>query len=516
MASKKFPFTISCIYLLVGSFLLPLYSHQINPDGISYITIARQYLQGNYADAVSGHWGPLFSWLLIPFIGCGINSLFAVKLLNLIIGTFTVTGLYILSFRFRMTQALRICILITAIPVLVYFAFYLITPDLLLSCLLLLYFNYIFHENYSNHVRYGVYCGILGGLAYLAKSYALPFFICHFLAMNILQYLYSSDTKRKHTIVLNALIGFALFSAISASWINLLSIKYGEFTTTTQTAHNFLLVQPDPPPTFGLVAPPYENATSVWVEPYSRIAKDRWSPFQSTDDFIHWMNYFKGNIYPTLLIFITFSPVIFFLCISYVLWSIARPKKLLHEKEIIYSFITGVPYTAGYCLVLVDERYLWVLCLLLMILGGYIVSNLFNHSVITKKIRLFCLAVFFVSFSVHPVQKLITSAHSGKCIWKTSRKLQEHIPQHSKLASNSHFFSTMYMAYHLDVQYYGTTENLAIEEQKQELKKYAISYFLLWDPKNAQNLSHDNFQKIASGTYNNTPFIVYKIKHTKS
>jgi len=59
-------------YLILGAILLNFYQYQINPDGISYISIAQKYLRGDYGNAVNGYWSPLFSWLLMPFLllGC--------------------------------------------------------------------------------------------------------------------------------------------------------------------------------------------------------------------------------------------------------------------------------------------------------------------------------------------------------------------------------------------------------------------------------------------------------------
>src|SRR5262249_40845346 len=53
-------------WLTVGLCLLHAWvaRHAINPDGISYIEVARAYLRGDAAGALNFYWGPLFSWLL--------------------------------------------------------------------------------------------------------------------------------------------------------------------------------------------------------------------------------------------------------------------------------------------------------------------------------------------------------------------------------------------------------------------------------------------------------------------
>jgi hypothetical protein len=37
-------------------------------DAVSYIRIASYYLHGQFGLAVSGYWGPLFSWLMAPWL----------------------------------------------------------------------------------------------------------------------------------------------------------------------------------------------------------------------------------------------------------------------------------------------------------------------------------------------------------------------------------------------------------------------------------------------------------------
>ena len=65
-------FVVLIIYSFLGIFLIDKYQFILNTDGISYISIALNYLNLNLVDAINGYWGPLFSWLLIPFLSLGI------------------------------------------------------------------------------------------------------------------------------------------------------------------------------------------------------------------------------------------------------------------------------------------------------------------------------------------------------------------------------------------------------------------------------------------------------------
>lgn len=44
---------------------------RFSADSTLYLDIAEKYLRGEFDDAVNGYWGPLLSWLLIPFLYLG-------------------------------------------------------------------------------------------------------------------------------------------------------------------------------------------------------------------------------------------------------------------------------------------------------------------------------------------------------------------------------------------------------------------------------------------------------------
>ncbi len=124
-STLKFDFRLALvliIYLILGIFLIKYYRYQINPDGISYISIAQKYLNGDFTNAINGYWGPLISWLLMPFLYWGVEPLLAAKVLNLIIGLITIMALCGLSHRFPMSGSIRTVVLFSAIPVVLSFA----------------------------------------------------------------------------------------------------------------------------------------------------------------------------------------------------------------------------------------------------------------------------------------------------------------------------------------------------------------------------------------------------------
>ena len=59
---------------------------RLNTDAIAYMRVAEYWSTGNLDFAVNGYWGPLLSWLMVPFLWLGVETLFAAKLAMLISG----------------------------------------------------------------------------------------------------------------------------------------------------------------------------------------------------------------------------------------------------------------------------------------------------------------------------------------------------------------------------------------------------------------------------------------------
>src|SRR6266571_3286306 len=53
----------------------------LNPDGVAYMRIASYYAAGKMDLAVSGYWGPLLSWLLVPWLKAGVTVVVAARII---------------------------------------------------------------------------------------------------------------------------------------------------------------------------------------------------------------------------------------------------------------------------------------------------------------------------------------------------------------------------------------------------------------------------------------------------
>src|SRR5262252_9453801 len=91
IASLLVVFFVAAAVLFVG------YRFQINPDGVSYISIAQGYLHGDFKHAVNGYWGPLLSWLLVPLLAVKIEPVLATKLLAVLMAGANVVLFYLVA-----------------------------------------------------------------------------------------------------------------------------------------------------------------------------------------------------------------------------------------------------------------------------------------------------------------------------------------------------------------------------------------------------------------------------------
>ncbi len=473
------------VFVIVGASLVGEYRYQINPDGISYISVAQKYLAGDFSGAINGYWGPLYSWLLMPFLYLGIEPLLATKVLSLGIGVVTIIALWRLSYRFEMAESIRTVVLLAAVPAVLTFGFFYITPDGLLTCIILFYLSVIFGADYGAGVRKGVVCGALGGAAYLSKSFGFPFFISHFVVINVLGFVRSESGEARKNIVHNFLAGAAAFAVISGIWIGLISNKYGKLTfgtsgKTTYRAAASPGAQGSAVLWIGFLEPSNETAISVWEDPsYVKVpppeTMDLWSYFR------HQMKVVGRHGRKIAGFCMEFSPLVLAIGVAYVLFWLRRFNIKAMRAEVLYPTITVALMAGAYSLVWVRDRYLYVIFMLLMLMGGYVLGRLFESNFFTKTRRWALLFVFFLSFVVPASQSLKAKAGMGKGIYGLSQAFKKVIEPGRHIVSNSSWAASLYMAYYLDCRYYGAQKkDISRTELERQLREYEIDYYIAW------------------------------------
>ena len=467
-------------FLILGVILIRYYQYQINPDGMVYIKIAKLYLVGDYSAAISTYWSPLVSWFLIPFLSYSLNPvyvLFSTKVLGLIIGFFTLLGIWKLSYKFEMSESIRTVILFSAVPVILYFAYSVITPDLLMVCLLVYYFNIVFSPKYSFNIYNGVFCGLLGAFAYLSKSYAFPFFIAHFTLFNILHYFKHVQNRKK--VLKSLFLGFAVFFIISGIWIGLISQKEGEITYSTSAQFNHNLVGPESKG-WGVIHYLGEFTQDKSMTPVADVRQ--WSPFESWSNFKYQLKIICTNTFDTIKIYKSFSYFSLIVLFTYLMLFLKPFRKIVTDSR-IYPVLTVIIFSAGYLPILVEERYLWVIYVLLLLMGGYLLNELFKHRFFTTSRKSIVLLVFALSFIWMPVSFLSENINVDKEIYNLADLIEDQCNVYGNIAVNqdNKEISIAYLSYYMGTTYLGqtinTTNNSKLEEQ---LQRYNVDFYMVW------------------------------------
>lgn len=509
--------SVLIIYFIIGFFLINYYQYSLNADSISYITIAQEYLNGNFADAVNGYWSPLFSWLLIPFLPFSSSpqfNIYLARILSLITGVLTIIGVNLLISRFKIDKTSKTLVLFSLIPIILSFLFGLISPDLLVTTILIYYLYIIFDPNYSNKKYAGISCGILGTLAYLSKSYALPLFLAHFLLFNLYYYFKSVDKEKRRKIFKNLLLGLTIFFIISGVWITLISDKYGKPTFGTAGDYNHELVGPQSQGHFvyyyGIIKPPNEFAVSAWEDP-SYFKMKSWSALDSWDNFKYQFKSILSNIVNMISIFEVASLFAIIIFIAGIIMAFKLKINKASKNKLIYLITTIILYLGGYSLVLIEPRYLWLVNILLLIMGVYLLNLLFEIGFLKSTVKNILLVFLILSFVVNPINALILNLDIGKDSYTLSEALKC-CNVHGNLASNDEWRVSDYLAYYTSSKYYGQTkQNESYNDLKKELNDNNIDYYLVWGyPKENSNLSRD-FKEVTNG--NIDQLRIYAVKN---
>jgi hypothetical protein len=487
-----------------------------------YLDIADKYLRGDFTDAINAYWGPMFSWLLIPCLYLGASKVTAINVLNVIAGICTITGTWILSRRFEISEKIRGVILIALLPIVLYVSTIELHDFLLLS-FLVFYLGIIFKNEYPKRIYNGLLCGLLGAFAYFTTSYAFPFFITHFIIMNIAHYLRCAVKQGKRNVLWNFIAGMVIFSIVSGTWIAAISIKYNRFTISNMGKANYAAMAPGLPdtgyelsnPLFydGFFPPSNKTAYSAWEDPSYVVDKlSYWNPVRSVTYLKHFLKNISKNVIECIRIFGSYSRLSFAIILIYILLLLAHPfNKQMLRGDMLYSFITLLLYTGGYMPFHLELRYLWIDNILLLLMGGCILNMLFQNAFFNSMRKNLLMLFFAMSFMLTPIKSIMQAGHDNlnremyelSSIIKYKYNIQGNIASNREWAHEAihdSWHKTFRLAYHLDSKYYGQAkEDMSDIELENEFKKYNIEYYFFWGEPQKKSQLFSKYRELTGG-----------------
>ncbi len=283
------------LLILAGARNLEVFS----PDGVAYMRVAQYYLAGQADLAINGYWGPLISWMMVPFLPLSDDPVVAARFATGISAVLFLLGALRVSIVLGLTVPAFVAGAVILVPYSVYWSVRGITPDLLFSGLFLLGLSFILEVGRGGIERRALVAGVVVGTAYLAKAVALPVSITVVIALAMLRGSCGMMAWRHASRA--AVLSLTGIGLIAAPWIVVLSMHYGKPTFSTSGAINHAIAGPDAGPhqwahpftrTFHVPAP---GRITSWEDP-SQMNYPQWSAFESLENFVHQVRVSIGSI----------------------------------------------------------------------------------------------------------------------------------------------------------------------------------------------------------------------------
>lgn len=506
---------VPAIYLTIGLASVRSFRFIHNKDEIAYISVAKHYADGNLLDGVNAYWAPMLSWLLAPLLALEIEPALAAKVLAVLIGLFVLLCVRRLTFTVDMRPGARWLVLLLAVPVLLSYSLAPFTPDLLHAGLLLLYISLVTDRSFPASRFAGAAAGVVGALLFFSKSYGLLFFLLHFTVVIGLRALMASERSTRRSLLRHGAVGLAVFFVLAAAWGALLGQKYGSFTLGVGGSYNHSIVGPHSPgrPIFymGPVEPPPPAITSVWEEPhYFAQRLGRWSPLESWTAAKHQLRLLATNGRTTAEVFQQFSMLSVTILTAAVVLCMVSRRRTSTLTPLLW-LLTIALYAGGYMLVYSEERYLWGLLLLTLVLGGHLLSMLLGTDLLARRgpTAMVC-GVFAATTLIHPLPALFSRVGDGREVNAISEELRGSGLGGADIASSDDFGASNLVAFKLGARYWGQSPVGSSEvEAVERLQGTPVRFYLVWN--SSPQPTHPAFTEVRQVRSGKVRLVVYSV-----
>jgi hypothetical protein len=356
------------------------------------------------------------------------------------------------------------------------------TPDLLSAAAVLLYLGAIADPAWADGRR-PVLAGVLGGVAYLCKAYALGFVLIHLGALTATR-LWKGPESRA-CVLRQAALALAGLAIVVLPWTLVLSAKYGRFMLSDAGRLSWAYDGPSRPgypmQRDGLIPPPDAQAVSAWDDP-GRLTLPGWSPLRSVEERRHFAALVRANAASLAATVQGFSMLALPIVAASVLLVASRfdPPPARPAWTLLSA---GLLYPAGYLALHLRDRFLVIMGVLLLLLGAFCVVALCRALQTGPLGRAVALAVLCLSFLPAPISGLRAAWGDGP-LWPEMAQQLAAVPAGARVASNGRWRQTLYVAFHAGWRYYGEPRPGATpDEVEADLRGHGIEYFLVWgDP----------------------------------
>lgn len=472
------------VWVILGVCFLETWAHRINPDTVAYISVAQAWAAGRVDQAINAYWSPLISWLNVPLLWVGVDAVWAMNLVQY--ATVLAAGLACnwLMAGMGVGTRIRVPLVAGAMVISTRWSLMVRSPDLLMGVVAVAYLAWTVDPRNRMTIRHGIYVGVLGGLAYLAKAYALPMIAAHLILLTTFRAI-ANRNQRTHAIT-HGLSGFAAMMLMVTLWAIPLSIQYGHVTvgSTGQYSHRINGPQsPDHPMhTDGLLPLPHANAYSVWDDPTVLIDRvpdwSRWTPAGVR----HTVQLVKDNS-RNIVSELGLELLLLWPGIGIALMLIASRWDSSPHRPVTAALLLCFLAPAGYLLLHVLPRFLAPTNLLLVAIAGLgltVISSVVHPN--ARWWRVVVPALVGLASMAWPLQTLVTNTDTGRADYRIAQQLASTIPPNARVASDGRWHSNLYLSFYNQWHYLGEKRH-SPEALIEQARQMDVSYLLIWrDP----------------------------------
>jgi hypothetical protein len=284
--------------------------------------------------------------------------------------------------------------------------------------------------------------------------------------------------------------------------VTVISYKYKTLTIgTAGTGYYRLVLNPENENTrVGLEMPPNESALSAYEDPsFIFLGAKSWKITNSLYNLNHYMRQVTRNLIQTKNILTSFSILSFTIIFVHIFLHVYTSNKKWLQYNTMFPLLSIILYLFGYTLTLVEERYIWIVLILLFLMGGYLITFLLNSKCLNKKWEAIIVIIFLLSFLPHQVIYLLNNLNVNRDVYLLSNRLKNQYNIRGNIASNRDPGLSLAVSYYLNSKYFGTPKgSIENEELLGDLKKYHINYYFAWGNKYDTNLLGFNYREINS------------------
>lgn len=474
----------------------------LTSDGQCYLRMAVYYADGDLPHAIFGHWSPLGAWLTVPLVMAGMVPRYAFRLMIGLWGGLAVFGSWRLAGRLRSGPWLRAAATACAALLAAEFSAE-HRVDLLLAALLLLYLDAALDERLLESWRRPFAAGALGGAAYLAKLYALPFFVAHVTLVVLVRWWCAAEAATLRRAARAWALGMGGFALVAAPWAIVLSVKLGHVTFGTAAAASYALVGPDSGESrrqaiAGLRAPP-RDAYSVWQDATQEPARPRTgapSPLSSAEVLARQLRIAGRNSGRILGHLAGLDPlhlgIVALAILPLALLIVGRRGEAFPRYAVL--LLAVLVFCGGYAFIQAENRrYFWFVFFVLTVLAFHFVGLIpavlarLTPGVAERERRLAMAAagcVLAVSLAWRPVRfvrELLAAPPLGRHHRLVAEQLA-HWGVHGPLASVGErgWWDGLHTAYYLGAQYAGTPQSDELPGLRAEMRAANTATLLVW------------------------------------